>query len=138
MTLFSLPYVRGPRVMKEFFKPSMTKQSFKQDCDINNIMARYRKVLGVDFLNQYQGYLEGKFGDVSLGLDYRTALEKINEGKAVFEAMPSDLRARFGNDPGFLLDFLADPANRDEAVKLGFLNKPEVKQANVGENLELK
>lgn len=103
-----------------------TKQAFKDECDVNNILRRYRKTMGIDFLNQYQGYLHGQFGDVSAAPEYSEALAKIREGEAAFEAMPSNLRARFGNDPVQFLDFMGDVDNRDEAIALGLLNRPVV------------
>ena len=87
------------RVQKYFTEPSRTKQAFKQECDINHIMKKFKKVAGSEFLNQYQGYLGGQFGDFSEVVDYRTALDQINRSKAVFEALPSVLRKRFDNDP---------------------------------------
>lgn len=123
MSLFQLPYVDRPRVQVEFDEPSLTKQSFKDECDINNILKKYKRALGAEFLDQYQGFLDGKFEDVSAGVDYRTALHQISEADAAFEAMPAGLRARFDNDPGLLLDFLGDSRNRDEAIELGLLAK---------------
>ena len=94
------------RVQKYFTEPSRTKQAFKQECDINHIMKKFKKVAGSEFLNQYQGYLGGQFGDFSEVVDYRTALDQINRSKAVFEALPSVLRKRFDNDPAkFLILF---------------------------------
>ena len=71
------------RVQKYFTEPSRTKQAFKQECDINHIMKKFKKVAGSEFLNQYQGYLGGQFGDFSEVVDYRTALDQINRSKAV-------------------------------------------------------
>lgn len=112
---------------KEFTKPSLTKQSFRDECDINNILKKYNRAMGIDFLNQYQGYLAGKFEDVSAVVDYRTALHQIDEARRVFDAMPSKVRARFENDPQNFLEFMADSKNRDEAISLGLLN-PKVEK----------
>ena len=46
------------RVQKYFTEPSRTKTGFLQECDINHIMKKFKKVAGSEFLNQYQGYLE--------------------------------------------------------------------------------
>jgi len=32
-----------PRLVKRFLKPSLTKQEFKEECDINILMKRYQK-----------------------------------------------------------------------------------------------
>jgi len=39
--------------------------------------------------------------------------------------LPADLRARFDNDPAQLIQFLENSDNKDEAIKLGLVNKPE-------------
>ena len=72
-------------------------------------MKKFKKVAGSEFLNQYQGYLGGQFGDFSEVVDYRTALDQINRSKAVFEALPSVLRKRFDNDPAKFLDLFKIP-----------------------------
>ena len=40
-------------------------------------------------------------------------------------ALPSRVRRRFDNDPAELMEFLADEANREEAVMLGLIEKEE-------------
>lgn len=36
--------------------------------------------------------------------------------------LPPEIRTRFDNDPGKLIDFVADPDNRQEAQELGIVN----------------
>jgi len=111
-----------PRVQIFFDEPSLTKQSFKDECDINVIMQRFKKVCGSDFLNRYSGYLNGSFGDFSSVTDYRSAIDQIQQARGVFEALPAKVRARFENDPAAFLDFVKNPANRDELVGLGLID----------------
>lgn len=118
------------RVKKEFLLPTRTKQSFKDECDINKIMHRFKNVMGADYLNRYNGYVNGQFGDFSNVVDYRSALDQISQARAVFEALPSKVRARFFNDPAEFLDFCQNPANEDEMVNLGLATKrPPVQDA---------
>lgn len=114
------------RVQKVFNRPSLTKQSFKDECDINVIMKRFRKVQGADYLNRYQGYLDGQFGDFSEVQDYRTAIDQIQQARGVFDALPSKVRSRFENDPAQFLDFVHNPANRDELVAMGLADPKPV------------
>lgn len=117
-------------VKKVFNRPSLTKQSFKDECDINVIMRRFRKVQGADYLNRYQGYLDGQFGDFSDVQDYRTAIDQIQQARGVFDALPSKVRSRFENDPAQFLDFVHNPANRDELVSMGLAEpKPKFSDA---------
>jgi len=103
--------------------PSLTHQSFKAECDIRNIMKRYKKT-GV--LSHATSMIPQYF-DASVVPDYQDALNLIIEAQASFDSLPSELRKRFGNDPAQFLSFTSDDSNFDEMVKLGLINKqPEV------------
>lgn len=95
------------------------KQSFKDECDINNIMAKYRRTGLIEAVNRNQP----RYADVT-GLEFRTAMEMVAEAQQLFEDMPSSVRKRFGNDPAAFLDFVNDPENRAEAVRLGLVKEP--------------
>lgn len=94
---------------------SKTQQQFKDQCDVNKIVAKYKTT------GQWL-HLTGKrgvFADVSQIGDYHESLNKIQSANAAFAALPAELRLRFNNDPGKLLEFIQDPKNYDEGVKLG-------------------
>lgn len=110
----------GKRVQIFFDDPSLTKQSFKDQCDVNQIVERYRRDNGGELLQMMQGYAGGQFGDFSNVVDYRSALDQINAAKGVFDALPAIVRKRFDNDPAIFLDFCDDPQNHDELVRMGF------------------
>lgn len=113
------------RVQKMFSLPSRTKQEFKNECDINLIMKRFKKIAGADFLSRYQGIVGGQFGDFTQVTDYRTALDQVDRARSVFMALPAKVRARFENDPAKFLDFVHNPANEKEMVSLGLaVEKP--------------
>jgi phage internal scaffolding protein len=108
----------------EFTQKSMTKQSFRDECNINTIMARYEKTgVLVDPLQMRQ--VKPLFDDFSNIPDYQEAQNAIIEAENLFNALPSSIRKRFGNDPALLLDFMSDPDNYDEAVRLGIVSKSE-------------
>lgn len=100
-----------------------TKQAFKAECDINQIMARYQKTGVLDFAAKH----EPQYADCT-GADFQRGMEIIANAKSMFEDMPSKLRLRFENDPAKFLDFVQNPENREEARELGLL-KPEAPQA---------
>lgn len=108
-------------VQKHFDGPGRTKQAFKDECDINNIMARYMKTGVIDFVNKHQG----QYGDVT-GLDYQEAMETIAQSKTLFNELPSTIRSRFENDPALFLDFVHDPANEEEMHELGLMRPDAV------------
>lgn len=96
--------------------PGKTQAQFKDECDINRIMKRYKNT-GIPPAARRGGV----YGDFSNVGDYREALEKIQEAEEDFASLPSEVRSRFKNDPGRLIAFVSDPKNADEAVKLGLV-----------------
>lgn len=94
--------------------PSRTKQQFAQECDINNIMARYQKTGAIAHANQN----EARYG-FATGLDFRESIELVKEAQDQFNDLPSSLRKKFGNSPQNYLEFVQDPANQDEMIRLG-------------------
>lgn len=96
---------------------SMTKQEFLPDCDIHNILAEF-KVTG-QIKHLAANTAAGVYADLSGLPDFQTALNTVVAGEAAFASLPSKLRARFENDPAQFLDFMSNPDNQDEAIKLG-------------------
>lgn len=95
---------------------SLASQSEKADADINEIVRRFG-ITG-QLPDNFNPPQYGDFTEIS---DYRSALQAVRDAAESFMEMPAELRARFQNDPGHLIDFLADQANRSEAVSLGLL-----------------
>lgn len=122
--MFRTPYdgVRY-RVGLDCGSESMTKQSFQEECDINNILKRFHATGLITHVNKYQG----QYADVSQGMDYRAALDCVARGRDAFASLPAKMRSRFHNDPGEFLEFVSDPANEAEMRELGILkDKPVV------------
>lgn len=98
-----------------------TKQSMKDDSDINLIMKKYKKTGLINFVNNNQGeYME--IDDI----DYHEALTIVTEADQMFQQMPASLRKKFQNDPGQFLNFVQNPDNLPEMEELGLIakNKP--------------
>lgn len=102
------------RVYSPVGKLSRTKQSFRDECDINNILKKYLKTGILPVVTRVQQY--GDFSEVS---DYQGALHTVMSAQEAFMDLPSKVRERFMNDPGQFLEFMADPKNGKEAVELG-------------------
>jgi len=117
---------RIDRVRWSTTQPSMTKQEFAREADINVLMGRYLST-GVIPPAVRQGY----FADVD-SLDYQQALGLVHEAQALFDQLPSKVRERFGNNPAALMEFVADSRNRDEAVSLGLIDAPRASQESLG------
>lgn len=115
-------YARGSKL--DFVdSPSMTKQSFRKEADINFIVAKARKT---GFLVDPMVPLTRKpmFGDFSNCGDYLSVQTRIAQFHADFDSLPSVVRDRFKNDPSQVLEFLANPANDAEAIELGLKVAP--------------
>jgi len=97
----------------------MTKQSFKDECDINNIIKKFMKTGLMEHVNRYQG----DYSDICAFDDYQTSLNQVIEAGEMFSSLPAKIRSRFGNDPAAFLDFVGDPVNAQEMIDLG-LAKP--------------
>lgn len=96
---------------------SMTKQEFMADCDIHNILQEF-KVTG-QIKHLAANAAAGVYTDLSELPDFQTALNTVAAGEAAFASLPSKLRARFKNEPAQFLEFMSNPANQDEIIKLG-------------------
>lgn len=100
---------------KSFNKPSVAKQEFATECDINNIMKRFERD-GIEIhVNRYQG----AYGDFTGAVDFHTAMNQVITSQDMFMSLPAEIRERFGNDPGAFLDFVTDPVNEDELIEMG-------------------
>ena len=104
---------------KEDYENDPVKQSFKDEVDINNIIAKYSQT-GVlpevrDGVAQYL--------DMTKIPNYEKVLNTVIQAQELFDSLPADVRYRFRNDPGQMLDFFKDDKNYDEAVKLGLLDE---------------
>lgn len=104
-----------------------TQQQFKDQCDVNNIMKKYRLTGEVTHVNKKQGL----YTDLSDSPSYQTALDIIIQAERTFSELPSDVRKKFNNDPQEMISFLDDSKNNEEAIKLGLKipkNPPPQKQ----------
>lgn len=102
----------------EFYKPvPRTKQSFVAECDINNIIKSFKVTGQIKHINEKAA--QGAYVDLPDPIDFQEALHQVKDAQASFMTLPSQVRSRFDNDPGRFLEFMADPNNQDEIIKLG-------------------
>lgn len=110
-----------PRLVKMFHKPSMAKQEFKEECDINVLMKRYQKT---GLFPQYPGQQQRYVSNIGAP-DYQTAVNLVLAAEQEFSSLNSELRKRFDNDPLKFLQFVNDEKNGEELVKLGLREAPK-------------
>lgn len=99
---------------------SKTKQSFKDECDIGNILKQFKRT-GV---LPHQAAMAPVFMDCAEVGDYQTALDNVRKGEELFYQLDSDVRAEFGNDPAAFLDHVVN-ADEEELIRLGIFANPE-------------
>lgn len=102
--------------------PGLTKQSMKAECDINGIMKRYEKTGVLQHVRNNVGF----YDDVSSVVDYQASLEIVRKAEDMFRSLPAKIRSRFENDPQQYVDFVLDPANKDELIAMGVMRSEVV------------
>lgn len=119
--------VTGAKPGIVFKDPSATLQSFKNDADINCIIARYEST-GVLVDPTVPVSRTPEFGDFSDMPDYQTAQNVIVAARNAFDALSSRIRERFGNDPAAYFDFVQSLKKGSddyaEAIRLGIIDEP--------------
>lgn len=107
---------KGQRVTFESKQETKTEQAHAASTNINKIVQRYKKT-GLMPISSMQAM----YGDFTSFDDYHAAQNQIINANNNFMALPSDIRKRFDNDPGQLLEFLNDEKNRKEAEEMGLI-----------------
>jgi len=108
--------------------PSLTRQEFAEECDVNSIMARY------------QGHVIGGPGNLSamgppMYVDFAAMpgslmeyMDFMQNADKAFMFLPAVVRKEFDNDPRMFVDFASDPENVDQMRTWG-LAAPAPKEA---------
>lgn len=104
-----------------FFGPGRTIQSQKEEADINTIVRRFG-VTGV-LPQKYDIPTYANFDGV---FDFHSAQNALVNAERAFMAIPSDIRARFGNDPQRFVEFASNEDNLDELREMGLARPAEV------------
>ncbi len=95
------------------YSDGRTKQSFKDSTDINKILARAQKTGTISHLAQH-GASYGDFAD----FDFTEAQNALARGKSIFEGLPSEVRAEFGQSPQAFYQYVNDPVNAGKLNEL--------------------
>lgn len=107
------------RVQVKFEGESLVEQSHKKRVNINTIVAKAHKT-GL-FPQRTDRPTYGNFVGA---LDYQESCNRILKAKEDFLRLPSDIRKKFDNDPGKLLQWINDPENQQEAIEMGLIPDP--------------
>lgn len=96
-------------------QPAMTEQCHKKECDIGHILKKYDKTGLLTHVNN----TKAEYGDFTEVGDYKESLNKIIKAQDSFMELPSEIRKKFGNDPGNYIEFVTNPNNKEEMIDLG-------------------
>lgn len=117
-----------PREAHEFHcvGPSMTRQEFAAECDINTIMAQYDKYLSDPMMSLRAA--QAKY----LNLDgmpetLMESMQILKDAEEAFYRLPAVVRREFENNPVAFTDYALDPNNLDQMREWG-LAKPKAEE----------
>lgn len=96
------------------------KQAMKDECDINNIIRRYRETGQVSHVARTPGV----FADVSGVQSLRDSLHQVEIAQRYFEGLAARTRERFDNDAVKFLEFM-ETASQEDLKKAGLLKAKE-------------
>lgn len=102
--------------------PSLTRQEYRDQCDINNILKQFKKTGIISHISAQQS--QGAYEELPDPMEYQDALNAVLAAQESFATLPSKVRTRFDNDPEKFLSFMHDPKNVEEMYELGLATRP--------------
>ncbi|AXL15612.1 internal scaffolding protein [Microviridae sp.] len=93
-----------------------TSQAFKDECDINRVLDRAKKGVGMAHLANYQK-LYGDFQDFD-GKTFEDMQIKLAEANTIFQDLPAHIRNEFDNQPGKFFEFVNNDENKDRLEEI--------------------
>lgn len=119
-----MPEHERKAVKKYFTKPSRTKQSFKDETNINKIMGKWRQTGNIPNTTLQRPV----YGDFTNAEDYMTSLNQVKEAQEIFDSLPHRVRRACDNDPAKLIALVEDPENEEMLRELGLKNPIEERE----------
>lgn len=99
----------------------MTKSEFAAECDINRIMAKYRKT-GV--LPDTSRAALARYMDVSDVPTFDVMHQMVEQARDAFAELPPEVRQEFNNDPVQFMTAVDSEKGVEKLRKAGLLNPP--------------
>lgn len=86
-------------------QPSLTDQQWAEDCDVNNIMAKYQKTGQIT----HSARTQGVYADVSDIPDLMESKQRIVDAINQFDSLPQEIKQYYHYDPyDFALNYKPD------------------------------
>ncbi len=102
------------KIEPKVYDDGRTKQSFKDETDINKILMKAQKVGSLSHLEKHGAF----YGDFSDMPDLLEAHARMARGQSLFDELPSELRKEFDNDMSKFFVYVNDPENKDRLREL--------------------
>ena len=103
------------------FPPTKTQQQFEKDANINIIMSNYKKGILPEFINKDKGISADLYAQPQ---DLVEAYDRLEVMKESFGKLPAHVREKFRNSPRLFVEFVGDPANKQEVMDLFGIRVP--------------
>jgi len=94
---------------------SLTRQEFKEESDINTIISAFG--IGENPIEAQKWVTNVDITEETT--DFQSAMNQLVAAAAQFNSLPARVRSQFDNDPAAFVDFVSNPDNGDEMVRLG-------------------
>lgn len=95
-----------------------TQQQFRDDTDINTIIARFG--IEAQVPADFKWPEPNEFIDT---FDFQSSMNIIRKAQEQFMSLPADVRSRFDNDPQKFMQFFNNPRNQEEAIEMGLAQR---------------
>lgn len=115
--MFRNPYTIFKKPIIQFKEnSSLTMQHFKDECDVYNILDRYKQTGHITHVQKTQP----QYGDFSNVTTYHESMNLILAADAAFNDLPSDIRKKLNNNPENLIKTIedGDPNNLLKDLKI--------------------
>lgn len=109
------------------FEPSLTRQEFAEECDINTIMAKYEASGAISHVNK----AEPRYLDTTLYEGLQASMDAFREASVAFNSLPATVRREFDNDPQAFVDFAVNPDNLERMREWGLAPPAPVPDAPI-------
>ena len=119
---FKTAYGDRTRTGFETTGESLTQQSHAGAADVRNIIKQYDRTGLIANVNKGVA----QYGDYSEVNEYAEALNVVIQANESFAQIPSHIREQFGNDAGVFFEFATNPKNKEEMIKMGLAEAPQV------------
>lgn len=116
-------YLPHQPVRKKFTRPGRTKQEFKNDCDVNQILQRFTRTGTVPGT-----FVRPQFLDCTSVPDLQQSLHIMKDAENAFLRLPATVRKHFDNNALEFVNFALNPDNVEQLREWGIAPKIAVKE----------